>query len=561
MRLDRRLGWIALATMFSGCALHTAPAPSTDIDETGFRDAIQLLVSNDFQGRRPGTPAEDKTVAYLVDRFKKLGLKPGNGDSYLQAVPLVEITPAADASLSIATRAGGRTTTNAASLVYGRDMVVWSPREVPESVLVGSELVFVGYGVDAPEYSWNDYAQADVRGKTVLILTGDPGHGAKDPGVFRGGAMTRFGTAEYKFEEAARHGAAGVLLIHDEEASGMSWNAIVNSRTGPQFETPAADAQGGRAAIEGWVTAAVGRDLLARAGGGAGSVGGDALKASAARPGFKVTALGLEVGAAVHNTLRRFTSSNVMGVLPGGRLKHEYVMFASHWDALGRAAAAAGGAMLSGAVDDASGVAGMLMEAQALARTRPSLDRSVLFVAFTAAEGGWLGSRFYVQNPPVPLGQIAAVLSLDTLRLGGPTRDVMVWGDGNSELEDYLHQAALLQGRIVTPDPEPGRGAFLRADHFNFVRNGVPALAARFGTDDTARGPAWGRVELDDYWAHRYRQAADTYAADRDVRGTLDDLRLYYEVAVRLGETRSFPRWYPNSDYRSGDADKRESGG
>lgn len=533
--------------------MHTTPAPSTDIDETGFRDAVQVLTSNDFEGRRPGTAAEDKTVAYLVERFKKLGLKPAMGDSYLQAVPLVEITAAADASLSVGARA--QAAAAAVHFAYGRDMVVWSPRETPEAALVHSELVFVGYGVVAPEFAWDDYARADVRGKTVLVLTGDPGHGAKDPRVFRGGAMTRFGTAEYKFEEAARHGAAGVLLVHDEKASGMSWNAVVNSRTGPQYQRPAADAHGARAVVEGWVTADAGRELLGRAG-----LDVDGVSAVAARPGFQAVALGLDVEAAVHNTLRRFTSSNVVAVLPGGKLKHEYVMFASHWDGLGRAAPVAGGEMLSGAADDAAGVAGMLMEAQSLVRTRPSPDRSILFVAFTAAEAGWLGSSFYIDNPSVPLGQLAAVLSLDTLRLGGPTRDVMVVGDGNSELEDDLRQAALLQGRIVTPDPEPGRGVFLRADHFNFVRSGVPALDARFGTDDTARGPAWGRAQLDDYWAHRYRQAGDTYAAERDVRGTLDDLRLYYEVAVRLGQTRRFPRWYPNSDYRGGYADKREPG-
>jgi Zn-dependent M28 family amino/carboxypeptidase len=536
-----RAAWIGGALgLLAACAGQRTPPPSTDIDETGFRDDVRVLASDDFDGRRPGTPGEEKTVAFLVQQFRKLGLKPGNGDSYLQQVPLVEILAGSDATLSISGRGGAK------PLVYTKDMVIWTKRAVPEASLQRSDLVFVGYGIVAPEYDWNDYAQTDVHGKTVVVLVNDPGYGSKDPKVFKGNAETYYGRWTYKVEEAARQGAAGVLLIHDTAAAGYSWNVVVNSRTGPQLELAAPDDNAGRTAIEGWLSAEAAQTLFAQAG-----LDLAALTAAAAQSGFKPVAMAVKVDAAVHNSLRRFTSANVIALLPGDKHKHEYVIYSAHWDHLGRQPAQAGGAIFNGAVDNASGVAGLLMLAQSFARTKPAADRSIAFIAFTAEEAGLLGSAYYVENPVFPLRETAGVLNLDTLHIGGPTRDVMVFGYGNSELEEYLTEAALLQGREVHPDPNPEQGLYFRSDQFSFAKSGVPALFAKAGVDDSARGPAWGQAQLDDYRTHRYRQPSDKYAADWDVRGTLDDLRLYYEVGNRLARSRRFPRWYPGSEFRT----------
>jgi Zn-dependent M28 family amino/carboxypeptidase len=534
-----------LAALLGSCAGQKAPPPSTDIDEVGFRDDVRVLASDDFEGRRPGTPGEDKTIAFLTAQFRKLGLKPGNGESFLQQVPLVEIRAEDDATLAIAGRGPVR------PLHYGKDMVIWTKRAVPQSLLEQSELVFVGYGIVAPEYEWNDYANIDVHGKTVLVLDSDPGYGSKDPRVFKGNSMTAYGRWNYKFEEAARQGAAGVLLIHDSAAAGYGWNVVANSWTGPQLERAAADDYAGRAAIEGWISGEAGRALFSQA-----AMDYDALTAAAARRGFRAVDMGVKVDARVRNSIRRFNSANVIAVLPGSSRKHDYILYSAHWDHLGRGP---GGAIFHGAVDNATGVAGLLMLAQSFSRTRPPPDRSIVFIAFTAEESGLLGSEFYVDNPLFPLRRTVGVLNLDGLRVGGRSRDVMVYGFGNSELEEYVRTAALLQGRVVSPEANPEQGLYYRSDQFSFAEHGVPALYVKAGIDDSARGPAWGRAQLEDYRAHRYRQSSDSYSEDWDVWGAVDDLTLYYSIGDRLARNRRFPRWYPSSEFSATHGSDRDA--
>ncbi len=535
-----RATWVCGAMSLAvGCAGHPLPPPSNDIDEAGLRADARTLASDEFEGRKPGTAGEEKTVAFLVEQFRKLGLKPGNGDSYLQPVPLVEML--ADRAPTLTVSGRGRVY----SLAYGKDMAMWSQRAVPEALLAHSDLVFVGYGIVAPEFGWNDYADLDVKGKTVVVMVNDPGYGSKDAQIFRGNAETHYGLWDYKLEEAARHGAAGVLLIHDEGAAGYGWNAVVNEWTGPQLARATPDDGAGRPAVEAWISADAGRALFANAG-----IDFAAARTAAAKPGFKAISLGLQADAVVHQSIRRFTSANVVAVLPGARRKHEYVIYCAHWDHLGRQPAELGGAIRSGAVDNASGVAGLLMLAQSFARTKPPADRSISFIAFTAAEPGLLGSGYYVENPLFPLRETAGVLNLDTLHIGGPTRDLMVIGYGNSELEEYLRDATLQQGREMHPDSNPERGGYYRSDQYSFAKSDVPALYAKAGIDDSARGPAWGQAQIDDYFAHRYRQPTDQYSANWDLRGTIEDLRLYFEVGNRLARSRHFPRWYPDSEFR-----------
>jgi Zn-dependent M28 family amino/carboxypeptidase len=526
--------------LLSACAGagHKLPPPSTDIDETAFREHVRVLASDDFEGRKPGTPGEEKTVAYLVEQFRKLGLKPGNGENFLQQVPMIESVTGADASLSIAGRNG------AVSLAYGKDMVIWSKRGVPQAELRGSDLVFVGYGIVAPEYAWDDYAGIDVHGKTVVVLVNDPGYATRDPRVFRGGSMTYYGRWAYKVEEAARQGAAGVLLVHDSEAAGYGWSVVQSTWTGAQLGLAAAS-DAGRAAIEGWIQKDAARALFNVAG-----LDFAATAAAAAHSGFKAIPLGVHADAALHNSVRAFTSANVIAQLPGGSRRREYVVYAAHWDHLGRDPTLAGHKIFNGAVDNASGVAGLLALAQSFVRTKPAADRSIVFLALTGAEAGLLGSEYYAENPVLALRDTVAVLDLDTLRIGGPTRDVTLFGAGNSDLEDYARAAALLQGREVTPEPAPQQGLYFQSDSFSFARAGVPVLFAKGGLDDSARGPAWGRARLEDYMAHRYHQPSDQYSADWDVRGATEDLTLYYDVGNRVARTRRFPRWYPNSEFR-----------
>src|SRR6202789_3264983 len=536
-RLRKALACAGL--ILAGCTMHPKEMPSTDIDDTAFADHVRVLASDDFLGRKPGTPGEDKTVSYLIEHFRKLGLKPGNGASYVQQVPLVQITASADATLS-ATGPGG-----ARNLVFGKDMVIWTKRAVPEIKVAHSELVFVGYGIVAPEYSWNDYASIDVHGKTVVVLANDPGFASKDPTVFKGNAMTGYGRLAYKVEEAARQGAQGVLIVHDSQALGYGWNVVQATWTGAQFELAAGGGNPASAAIEGWIQNDAARALFT-----AGGLDFTRLAVAAAYPGFKAVPLGVKVDAMIHNAIRAFSSQNVIAVWPGGH-GHEYVLYAAHWDSLGVDEARAGHGIFNGAVDNATGIAGLLSIAQSFVRTDPKPDRSIAFLATTAAEPDLLGSQYYVDNPVLPLRQTAAVINVDSLLNGGRTRDVSILAFGNTDLEEAARAEALLQGREAHPEPNPQLGLYFRSDSYSFARRGIPALYVQSGIDSAARGPAWGKAHIEDYFANRYRQTSDQYSPDWDVGGAVIDLMLDYHVGLRVANSRRFPRWYPNSKFRT----------
>ena len=418
---------LALIALLSSCATHRPPPPSNDIDETAYRNHLQQLAGDDFAGRKPGTAGEDKTVEYLVDQFRKLGLKPGNGESYIQPVPLIEITAANDAALSFNGARGGQ------RLGYGKEMVIWSKRQAPTVQLRDAEAVFLGYGIVAPDYHWDDYAGIDVRGKTVVVLSSDPGHGSKDPTVFKGDAMSEYGRWAYKIQEAARHGAAAVLMIHDSDAVGFGWNAVQSTWLGAHFVSatpPGAGAPAtfsGEAAepplIEGWLQQDAARDLFA-----AGGLDYTSLTQAAAHPGFKAAPMGLKVEALLHDSIRAITSANVIAVMPGGHAKQQTVIYTAHWDSLGTDATRTSHAVYAGAVDNASGVAGLLTLAQSFARTHPAAERSVAFIATTAAVPDLIGAGYYVEHPLFPLRQTAAVIDVDMLLPGGHSRDVVIFG-------------------------------------------------------------------------------------------------------------------------------------
>jgi len=532
-------GGLALLWLLAACAGHQSEPLSAELDETAFRGHIRILSSDEFEGRRPGTPGEEKTVAYLVDQLKKLGLKPGNGGSYVQPLPLMEITAGSDTSLSVSGRG------KSVAFAYGSEAVIWTKRPQPEVHLAGSDVVFAGYGIVAPEYGWDDYAGLDAYGKTVVVLVNDPGFATGDPKLFKGRTMTYYGRWTYKYEEAARHGAAAVLIVHDTDAAGYGWNVIQGGWTGPQQDLVPADGNAGRALIEGWLSAGAARALFTQAG-----LEFDGTAASAARRGFKAVPMGLRAEASIHNKITNSSSQNVIALLPGEQRPKEYIFYTAHWDHFGVSLGPDGKRIYHGAADNASGVAGILTLAQSFSRMPVRPSRSIVFLFATAEESGTLGSAYYVEHPIFPLKDTVAVLNIDIMRSGGPTRDVIVFGLGNSELDAYARTAALLQGREVKPDPEPEAGLFFRSDHFKFAKAGVPALYAEAGLDDAEHGPAWGKARYDDYYAHRYHEPSDVYLETWDLRGAMQDLSLYLAVGVRLSRERRFPNWNPESEFR-----------
>jgi Zn-dependent M28 family amino/carboxypeptidase len=534
LRIQRVL-LLCLMAAITGCAgLGRMQAPAISAEE--YARHIATLSADEFEGRKPGTAGERKTVEYLVAEFKKLGLEPGNGDSFLQQVPIVEITAGSDARLQL----------GSAELKYMQDMVIWTKRLVPEISVADSPLVFVGHGVVAPELGWNDYAGVDMRGKTAVILINDPGFATNDPKLFRGRAMTYYGRWTYKFEEAMRQGAAGALIIHDDVPAAYPWDTVQNSWSGPQLDTVAADGNASRAAIEGWITRAAGDALLRQNG-----LSYEQMLQAASRPGFKPIELAQRASGSLRNAIRRSSSPNVIARLPGSKHPDEYVFYMAHWDHLGRAFGRSGDTIFNGALDNATGTAGLLTIAKAYSEMRQRPERSIVFLAVTLEESGLLGSAYYVANPVYPLNRTVAAFNMDAITWGGPTKDVTVVGYGASELEDYLLRAARRQDRVVMPEPTPENGFFFRSDHFNFAKVGVPALYIKLGVEDREKGAEWAKARNAEFTLKDYHKPSDEFRPGTDLRGGLEDITLLYDIGRTLANERRFPQWYPQSEFRA----------
>ena len=535
MRRIQRVLLLCLMAVVAGCAgLDRMQAPAISAEE--YARHIGALSADEFEGRKPGTAGERKTVEYLVAEFKKLGLEPGNGDSFLQQVPIVEITAGSDARLQL----------GSAELKYMQDMVIWTKRLVPEISLADSPLVFVGHGVVAPELGWNDYAGVDMRGKTAVILINDPGFATNDANLFRGRAMTYYGRWTYKFEEAMRQGAAGALIIHDDVPAAYPWDTVQNSWSGPQLDTVAADGNASRAAIEGWITRSAGDALLRQNG-----LSYEQMLQAASRPGFKPIELAQRASGSLRNAIRRSSSPNVIARLPGSKHPDEYVFYMAHWDHLGRAFGRSGDTIFNGALDNATGTAGLLTIAKAYSEMRQRPERSIVFLAVTLEESGLLGSAYYVANPVYPLNRTVAAFNMDAITWGGPTKDVTVVGYGASQLEDYLVRAARRQDRVVMPEPTPENGFFFRSDHFNFAKVGVPALYIKLGVEDREKGAEWAKARNAEFTLKDYHKPSDEFRPGTDLRGGLEDVTLLYDIGRTLANERRFPQWYPQSEFRA----------
>lgn len=531
----------AVTLGLAGCGTAAAPGAALESFTTDALAAhIAVLASDSFAGRAPASIGEERTMAYLTSEFGKLGLQPGNNGSWYQEVPLVRITSGSDAALAI--RGQGAQ----ARFRYADDFVANS-KHLESAVSVNdADVVFVGYGVVAPEYGWNDYEGLDVHGKTVLILVNDPGFATGDTALFRGRTMTYYGRWTYKYEEASRQGAAAAFVIHETEPAAYGWDVVRNSWTGPQFSLAAADGNRARVAVEGWVTLETAQAMLRLAG-----QEYETLKTRAATRGFRGMALGLTASVTLRQEVERSTSRNVVARLPGTDHADEHVIYMAHWDHFGTDPAREGDQIFNGAEDNATGTAGLIAMAKAFTALSSPPSRSILFLAVTAEEQGLLGSAFYGDQPVVPLEKTVAAINMDGMNVLGPMRDVIVIGLGMSELDDYMTAAAAEQHRTVRPDAEPEKGYYYRSDHFSLARHGVPALNSGGGQDHVEHGIAWTQQREAEYREQRYHQPADEFLDSWDLGGMVQDLQLLFTIGYRLATNREFPNWREGTEFKA----------
>ena len=530
---------LAAASLLAATAALAAP-PAPQIPLATLKEVTRTLSDDSFEGRAPATPGEEKTVAYLAQAFAKAGLKPGNKGSWYQEVPLVELTT----TPSPIRITGGKTPLE---LAYKREMMVWTYRVRPQVAVKDSDLVFVGYGINAPEKGWNDYAGVDVKGKTVVILVNDPDWQSRETkGLFDGRAMTYYGRWTYKYEEAARQGAAAALIVHDTEPAAYGFNVVVSSNVGAQLEADSPDDHMDQSAAVGWITNDAARRLFAAAGQDLG-----ALTAAAKVKGFKaVPFAGLKASVTLDNAIRRQTSKNVIGVLPGTTRPDEYVLYSAHWDHLGRCEPVDGDDICNGAVDNASGTAGLVALAEAY-RAQGAPQRSVIFLAVTAEEAGTLGSEYYAAHPVFPLSATVGGANMDSLSVDGLARDAILIGGGKSELEDRFRRIAAAAGRKIVPEPTPEKGYYYRSDHFSFAKLGVPMIYFEPGDDLVKGGIAAGRKAKEEREAHQYHAPSDEYDPNWDWSGAVADLKLYYAIGRDLADSDAWPNWYPTAEFRA----------
>lgn len=544
---------LALVLTLTGCAaretttastpppLAATPEPVAPSIDT-MKRLVQQLSSDAFEGRAPGSVGEEKTLALLVEEFQKLGLKPGNSGSWFQDVPLVEIN-ARNVSQLRFTGGKGAVTAN-----YGPEMVIATYRVTPRIDLKDSPVVFVGYGINAPEKGWNDYAGIDVKGKTVVILVNDPDY--ETPGLvgpFNGRAMTYYGRWTYKYEEAARQGAAGAIIVHDTVPAAYGWNVVQSSWTGAQQVADSPNGNMDQVPAIGWIQKAKAEALMKSAG-----LDLATLTAAAKQPGFKAVPLqGVKMSVSFDNDIRKHLSKNVVALLPGTTHPDEYVLYMAHWDHLGRCEAAPDGDNIcNGAVDNATGTAALVALAEAQVKEGPTA-RSQVFMAVTAEESGLLGSHYYGEHPVFPLGKTVGGVNMDALTVAGAARNVVVIGKGKSDLDAYLERALAVEGRVASDEPTPEKGFYYRSDHFSLAKQGVPMLYFEGGEDFLKGGTAAGAAAAKDYTDNRYHGPKDEYDPNWDWNGILADLKLYNMVGRDLAQTDAWPNWKDGDEFRA----------
>jgi len=557
--LHRTTALAAVLTV-AGCAgeksgtSSTGAASSASVDAAagaitseGLMQHIADLSADSMEGRAPGTAGEQKAVAYMQSQFKALGLKPGNPDgTYLQNVDLIGYVAHPTASFT----AGGKTI----ALKFPDDYVANSRHKRPETNVDNSDVVFVGYGVVAPEYGWDDYKGVDVKGKTILMLVNDPpvraaGDTALDSTMFKGRAMTYYGRWTYKYEIATQKGAAAAIIIHETGPAGYPYEVVRGSYSVEQFDVPSPDAEQ-RVPVEGWLTLPKAKELLAASG-----KNFDSLKAAAARKDFKPVALAAKATFHIKIDSREIQSHNIIAKLEGGDKKDEYVVYTAHWDHLGKDSTLKGDQIYNGAIDNASGSAALLEIAKAFSKLSTPPRRSILFLSVTAEEKNLLGAKFYATHPLYPLNKTVADINMDGINQWGKTSDFTVIGLGNSTLDDVLADALNAQNRVVKPDPEPEKGFYYRSDHFEFAKQGVPALDIDAGTDFVGKPKGYGMQKRDEYTNNDYHKPSDEIKPDWDLSGAVEDTRALFHVCYAVAQSDALPQWKPGTEFKA----KRDS--
>ncbi len=513
-----------LLAVFGVLLLPSVNATPFQFDQKTYRQNVQTLASDEFEGRGPLSHGEKLTVEYLENAYKAMGLAPGFGDSYRQAVPMAKIT--ADQTMQL--RMGDLVFNN------GTDFTARTEQVQPQVSVDNSDVVFVGYGINAPEYQWNDYANIDVKGKTVIMLVNDPGFATQDPAVFKGNAMTYYGRWTYKYEEAARQGAKAVFIVHETAPAAYGWNVVENSNTNTKYTLVDDQNNQSHIGVMGWIQHQTAQKVFQAAG-----LDFDKVKLTAAKAGFKSIPLKLKANLAVKNTIELATSYNVAGLIPGTSQADEWLVMHAHWDHLGKTLQDGKTVILNGAVDNASGVAGVLQLARHFKAQNKAPKRSILFTAFTAEETGLIGAQYFAANPPVPTKQLVSFLNIDGMNVGNGVNYILRYGQGVSELETYLDDAAKAQGRTVKADPRPQNGLMFRSDHFALAQQGVPGLMfMSLGDTDP------------DYIAHKYHQGADDYDASWNLGGVEQDLALISDIIEKLANNNDWPKWIEDSDFK-----------
>ncbi|WP_372641150.1 M28 family metallopeptidase [Ancylomarina sp.] len=509
------------------------------MSENQMKEYIQILASDEFQGRKPFSEGEVKTIDYISNIYSNLGLIPAVENSYLQEVPLVEVGVGVDKPMNFNTNGKEK------NIRYKDDFVVFSRRLEERIELKNSELVFAGYGIVAPEYGWNDYENLDVKGKTVLVLVNDPGLDSGDDNLFKGNEMTYYGRWSYKYEEAARQGAAALLIIHDTKGAGYPWSVVLNSALVPKLYQQSENKYADRAAMEGWLTHDIAAEIFVD-----NKLNLDEAILDAKKKDFKGFALDTKMSMTIRNSYREDKTNNVIGMIKGSDLSDECIVYSAHWDHLGIGRKMNGDSIYNGAVDNGTSLAWMFEIARAF-KAMPTPRRSIVFLAPSAEESGLNGSAYYVSHPVFPLNKTVANINNDLMLPYGRMKDLMVTGYGQSELDDYAEEAAKKQGRYILPDPNPHTGMYYRADHFSFAKAGVPALFARGNSDHIEKGKDYMSEKEKDWLANNYHKPFDEYQDWWDLSGVKEDAQLMFRIGWKLANEETFPKWKEGSEFKA----------
>jgi Zn-dependent M28 family amino/carboxypeptidase len=510
------------------------------INEKDLEKHIITLSSDEFQGRKPFTIGEEKATEYLANSLKEMGIKGAYNGNYFQNVPLVELNFTPDKSITINTKKGKLTLENTV------DYIAKTPHIKDKVEIKDAEIIFVGYGIVAPEYGWNDYKNIDVKGKIVLVLVNDPGFATQNKELFKGNAMTYYGRWAYKYEEAARQGAKGVLVIHSTKPAGYGWQVLTNTSSSGISEQ-AKDLNAKKCALEGWITDIACKSLFEKSG-----LNFDELIKSAENSDFNALSLNCNLNLTIKTQLKFQNSKNVVGIIEGTKRPDECIVYSAHWDHFGIGPIHDGDSIYNGAWDNGTALGAMLETAKAFSKLKNKPERSIVFIFVTAEETGMIGSRYYAQNGLFPPEKTIANLNYELLLPIGKMKDVTITGFGQSELDTYVEQAAKEQDRYITDEPFPENGMYYRSDHFSFAKEGVPSLFIKGWQDSREKGKEWAKDQINLYWANTYHKPTDEYnPKSSDLSGIVEDAKLFFKIGYKLANEANYPKWNEKSEFKA----------